>query len=175
MIVAIASFEITDDEMNRLLQLEEGHFADAKAIEIAPGKLTKTIAAFSNADGGDVFVGIAEDKQTNTMGWKGFPSPEAANGQIQIFESLFPLGDGFSYSFLHTNSGTGLVLKIEIQKGRSVKMASDGIAYVRRGAQNIPYTTPEDLDRLKRNKGLTSFETELINTDPNILGRVHTI
>jgi len=103
------------------------------------------------------------------MEWKGFSSPEAANGHIQIFESLFPLGDGFSYSFLRTDARDGVILKIEIQKSRSVKLASDGTAYVRRGAQNIPYTTPEDLERLKRNKGLTSFETELISADPEIL------
>ena len=167
--MAITSFEITGEESNKLLQIEEGHFSDAKAIEIAPGKLTKTIAAFSNADGGEVYVGIAENKQTNTMEWKGFSSPEAANGHIQIFESLFPLGDGFSYSFLRTDARDGVILKIEIQKSRSVKLASDGTAYVRRGAQNIPYTTPEDLERLKRNKGLTSFETELISADPEIL------
>jgi hypothetical protein len=34
--VAITSFEITGEESNKLLQIEEGHFSDAKAIEIAP-------------------------------------------------------------------------------------------------------------------------------------------
>lgn len=165
----IESFVITEEERDKLLQIEESHFADVKAIEIAPSKLTKTIAALSNADGGEVFVGIDEDKQMKTKTWRGFASVEAANGHIQIFERLFPLGDGYSYSFLSTWLDLGFVLKIEIRKSRGIKKASDETVYVRRGAMNLPYTSFEDLERLKRNKGLTSFETEPINADPAVI------
>jgi ATP-dependent DNA helicase RecG len=165
----ISIADVSSDEREQVLAIEEGHFSDVKAIEVAPAKLTKTISAFSNADGGEVYVGIAEDKHARTKHWRGFISPEDANGHIQIFERLFPLGDGYSYIFLRSNAQDGLVLKIEIQKNRSIKAASDDVVYVRRGAQNLPYTSPEDLARLARNKGLTSFETEIVNADTVVL------
>ncbi len=165
----IEVIEIHAEEIGKVLETEEGHFSDAKAIDIAPGKLTRTICALSNADGGEIYVGVAEDKKQKLKYWRGFGSPEAANGHIQIFEKLFPLGEGYSYTFLRSEGNEGLVLKIEVQKSRSVKVASDNIVYVRRGAQNIPYTTTEDLTRLARNKGLVSYETELINVDPVVI------
>ncbi|MGA2898252.1 MAG: ATP-binding protein [Acidobacteriaceae bacterium] len=167
--MSIEVIEISSEERDKALLTHEGHFSDVKAIEIAPAKLTKTIAAFSNADGGEVFVGIAEDKTKNTRHWSGFGSPEAANGHIQIFEKLFPLGEGYSYTFMKCSTDIGFVLKVDIQKSRTIKVASDGIVYVRRGAQNIPFTTTDELARLERNKGLTSFETELLNADPKVI------
>ncbi len=88
-----------------------------------------------------------------------------ANGHLQAFESLFPLGDGYSYSFLRSATYPGLVLKIDISKSRDVKVASDGKVLIRRGAQNLPVDSDEGLTRLKRNKGLSSFETEPVNAD----------
>jgi len=41
-------------------QIGEGQFADVKAKEIAPSKLSKTISAFANSDGGDLYIGISE-------------------------------------------------------------------------------------------------------------------
>jgi ATP-dependent DNA helicase RecG len=49
-----------------------------------------------------------------------------------------------------------------VQKSREVKYASDRKPYVRRNAANQPVNTPEELERLRRNKGLTSFETETV-------------
>lgn len=37
--------EITANERDRILTLDEGHFCELKAIDIAPSKLTKTISA----------------------------------------------------------------------------------------------------------------------------------
>jgi ATP-dependent DNA helicase RecG len=167
--VAIPIIEITDAERAKVLALHEDHFGDLKATEISPAKLTRTIAALSNAEGGEVYIGIAEDKATRTNSWAGFGVPEDANGHLQIFEELFPLGDGYSYTFLHSTSKKTFVLKIEVSKTREVKKASDGRVYIRRGAQNLPCLTSEALDRLRRNKGIVSFETETINTDPTVI------
>src|SRR5262249_18008952 len=51
---------ISAPQADRVTQTEEGQFADVKAIEITPAKLTKTISAFANSDGGDLYIGIAE-------------------------------------------------------------------------------------------------------------------
>lgn len=160
--MAISIVEISAEEAKRLLLTQEGHFADLKSKDIAPAKLTRTIAALANADGGEVFVGIVEDKTTGKSTWNGFHDTEAANGHIQAFEALFPLGDGFGYSLLTARNKSGLLLRIEVSKSRDIKRASDGTVYVRRGAQNLPVKDEQALATLKRAKGLTTFETETL-------------
>ena len=67
--------------------MQEGHFLDVKAIEIVPAKLTRTFSALSNAEGGEVYIGIAENKAAGGLrSWRGFESVEKANGHIQAFE-----------------------------------------------------------------------------------------
>lgn len=160
---------LTQAERDKLLSFQEGHFGDLKGARIAPGKLTNTIAAFSNAEGGELYLGIEQDLAIGTVSWKGFKDQEAANAHIQVFEELFPLGDGYTYTFLTSPSDPGLVLKIDIAKSRDIKKASDGVVYLRRGAQNLRVTTDEALTRLRRNKGLVSFETDTVNADPRTI------
>ena len=143
---------ITDDEVIKVLNIEESHFLDLKSKEIQPAKLTKTIASLANAEGGELFVGIREDKTKDQSIWDGFDRLEDANGHIQIFDQLFPLGDGFGYSFLQNINSKGYVLKIDVEKSGSIKMASDKKIYVRRGAQNLLLIDETHIDRLKRNK-----------------------
>ncbi|MGZ0173583.1 MAG: ATP-binding protein [Planctomycetales bacterium] len=159
--------EITDSEVDRILAIEEGHFADLKAIEIAPAKLSRSISAFSNAEGGELYLGIDEDDPVRT--WRGFADVEDANGHLQTFDTLFPLGDGYSYIFLRSQNHPGVVLKIEVAKSRIVRLASNNTAYLRRGAQNLPQSSPEQLERLRRTKGLSSFETETVAADPSAI------
>ena len=156
---------ISQGERDKLLALREGHFCDVKAIAIKPAKLTRTIAALSNAEGGEVYVGLEENKTIRTILWSGFNVAEDANGHLQAFEPLFPLGHGYSYSFLRSPGDKGLVLKIDVEKNRDVKSASDRKVYIRRGAMNLPVDTDDALTRLKRNKGLVSFETEPVAVD----------
>lgn len=167
--MSIATVSITPEERDKVLAFSEGHFGDLKATEIGPAKLTRTIAALSNAEGGEIFIGIAEDVASQTRAWRGFLSPEKANAHLQVFEPLFPLGDGYSYTFLESPGDAGVVLKVDVAKSRDVKVASDGVVYVRRGAQNLPVQDEEGLLRLKRNKGLVSFESETLAVDPAVL------
>lgn len=37
-----------------------GHFLDFKSTRIDPAKLTRHLAAFCNADGGDLYIGVEE-------------------------------------------------------------------------------------------------------------------
>jgi ATP-dependent DNA helicase RecG len=161
----IPIIDISEAERDKILAIHESHFCDLKAIDIKPAKLTRTLAALSNAEGGEVYVGIEEDKASRTNTWRGFNVPEDANGHLQAFEPLFPLGEGYSYSFLRSPKNYGFVLKIDVSKSRDVKTASDGKVLVRRGAQNLPVESNDSLTRLRRNKGLISFETEPVNAD----------
>ena len=89
---AISTFRLTLQESTKILSLEEGHFMDLKSKDVSPAKLTKSLSAFANAEGGELFVGIDEDVRQKKRTWRGFERIEDANGFIQYFEALFPLG-----------------------------------------------------------------------------------
>lgn len=154
--------EIGPDHVRHLLEREEGHFGDLKAVEVTPAKLTRSMSAFANADGGELYVGVDENKATGQRRWRGFTNQEAANGHLQAFNQVFPLGEEVEYEFLRGTAESGLVLHAIIHKSREVKEASNGTPYTRRGAQNIPVDTPEQLDLLTRAKGITSYETSTV-------------
>src|SRR5689334_3862029 len=107
---------ITKEEARKIANSLEGHFTDIKAIDITPGKLTRTMAAFANADGGEIFIGVDEDKSNGNRSWRGFTRHEDANGHIQIFEKLFPFGTDFDYLFLECSGWNGYVLRVDIRK-----------------------------------------------------------
>ena len=152
-----------------MLATAEGHFSELKSVDVAPASLTKSVAAFANAEGGELFIGIDEDRSRGTRHWRGFVDVEAANGHIQILDQLFPLGSNFRLEFLANNKRAGLVLKILVGKTRDIRVASDKKIYVRRGAQNLPITEQDRIEALRRDKGLTSFETEPVNCDPSVV------
>src|SRR6185295_4296715 len=63
----------------------------------------------------------------------------------------------------------GLVLQIQVFKSKDICKALDNRIYVRRGAQNLPLTTDEQLTRLRLDKGITSFETETVAVDKAVV------
>jgi ATP-dependent DNA helicase RecG len=159
-------FDIDNKQLGKILLTTESHFADVKRKEIGPSKLTETISAFANADGGELFIGIAESgAPLLPHHWDGFADPEDANAHLQVFEELFPLGGDYRYDFLKHPEHTGYVLQVAIKKTKGIIRAKDGVPRIRRGAQNLPVDTPEKLKILERNKGITSFETELVAVD----------
>lgn len=161
--MSISTNTLTKRDINKILELNENHFVDLKSVDIAPGTLTETISAFANADGGELYVGIDENKSTGVRTWRGFSNQEAANGHIQIFDELFPLGGDFSYEFLASNKqADGLVLHIIVQKTREIKRASNGKVYIRRNARKQSVTSVDAIKLLERSKGISSFETETI-------------
>lgn len=79
--MAVDKKAISAEQVSFVLQLEEGHFADLKARDVAPAKLSRTLAGFANADGGELYVGIDEVDPSNRA-WRGFDNVEAANAHI---------------------------------------------------------------------------------------------
>jgi ATP-dependent DNA helicase RecG len=96
--LAIEITGISDAQFAELLARGESHFLDFKAKEVSPAKLTKSLSAFANADGGELFIGVL-NSGSPTKRWSGFVDPEAANGHIQGFEEFFRLGVTSSISF----------------------------------------------------------------------------
>jgi ATP-dependent DNA helicase RecG len=143
---------ISQEQVLKIFAKGEGHFSDMKSQQIQPGNLTKTLSAFANADGGELYIGI-DELNSGTYQWNGFTSIEEANGHLQALEEMFPLSTNFKYSFLRCDGLSGAFLYCEIDKTADIRYASNKIAYLRRGAQNLPQDTAEKLDRLKYGKG----------------------
>ncbi len=162
--MAVKSSTITLDQVGLVLSKKEGHFSDMKAKEILPSKLSRTLSAFANADGGEAYLGVATNPD-GSFRWEGFQKEEDANAHLQVVENLFPIGDIAQCEFLNCSSVTGSVLRVEIPKTADILNASDGIPYIRRGAQNIPVKTPEQFERLRLDKGVISFEDQTVQTD----------
>lgn len=158
--------KISDEQFERVLNYEEGHFGDVKAIETTPAKMSECVSSFANTDGGELFVGIDEDRQTHEFSWRGFTRIEDANAHIQILDRIFPLGAAHSFQFLEYPKATGYVLQIEISKARGIIKATNGMPYIRRGAQRLAVDSDDKLRQLKRNKGIASYETETVRVDP---------
>lgn len=169
--MSIEVAKITADQLNNILQANESHFLDLKSVDIQPAKLSKSISGFANADGGEIYIGIDEvnTERHKPRYWRGFTDQESANGHIQLFEQLFPLGEQYSYTFLTAEGELGLVLQVIIHKSREIVTASDETPYVRRGAQTLPVKTEEALERLKLDKGIESFERRTIDVDLELL------
>ena len=148
------------DQAAKVTATEEGQFSDVKAILIKPADLTKTISAFANTDGGDLYIGISEIGRNKDRKWEGFANPEAANAHAQVFENLFPVGAEFLYEFLRCDGEPGLVLHVQINKTQGIVRASNTIPYIRRAAQNLPADSPNLMKRLEYAKGVASFEAE---------------
>jgi ATP-dependent DNA helicase RecG len=154
----IQRVEITNSQRDFILKQNENHFLDFKSKRISPGKLTKSISAFSNSVGGELYIGIEDDKK-----WSGFADEEDANAHVQVFDSLFPLGTDFEYNFLSCKSEYGLVLKVAITKTKDIVSANDGKVYIRRSSQNLPIDNDEKLKRLQLDKGISSYEDNTVN------------
>ncbi len=155
-------YEIDDAQVLSILATQEDYLNDIKAREIKPSKLSETISAFSNAAGGDVYVGIAEDKSAGTRTWFGFDDPEQANDIFHVLFQANPFGNHVKFEFLKNNSLHGLVLHITIKKVKEIVKSSSGEIFVRVNAGKQKIDTPEKLQRLELDKGVVTFENEWV-------------
>lgn len=150
---------ITQTDALSLCQREEDHFCDHKAAAVKGNKLQKIAVAFANADGGEIFIGIA-DKNSGYSSenlWQGVQNIEDYNQHIQALTEIQP-PLSMEFTFLRVENKGPFVLKVYIEKSQSVHKTSDGTVYERRGAQSLPVTDPERITALSFAKGATSFE-----------------
>lgn len=163
--------QISERERDLILALEEGHFQDIKAKEIKPSKLSESVSAFANAAGGEIFIGVREDKSgpTKVRRWDGFSDIEEANSVLQMLNQIAPLADFIITTFLHCDGESGVVLKIEILRNGAITKATDGVPYIRKGAQKLPVDTAEGMERLRLDKGISSYEDYKVNATINTI------
>jgi ATP-dependent DNA helicase RecG len=167
-----AAVVIREKEADDLTQIEEGQFSDVKAKAISPSKLSHTISAFANTDGGDLYIGVSEQLlggNRKKREWDGFADVEAANGHMQAFEQAFPLGKDFQYEFLRCAARRGVILHVQVMRTPGITSAYDKIPYIRRGAQNLPQKTADERRRLEFQKGVSSFEGHSVRASKELI------
>jgi ATP-dependent DNA helicase RecG len=142
-----------------LLSEDEGQRLDFKSKRIDPAKLSRLLVAFANSDGGEVYVGI-EDNKT----WDGFAKVEDANQIIDIVSKIFPLGDFAKCVFISCEGYQGLVLKIEVSRTQDIKRDTANDVYVRFGAQSLLKRDAPSIKQLEYSKGVFSFEDQTIKS-----------
>ena len=162
---------ISQEERDKVLSVEEDHFSDLKAKEIAPSKLSQSVSAFANAAGGEIFVGVRESNNgaTKDRTWDGFSDVEEANSVLQMLNQIAPLADFISTTFLKCEGESGLVLKIEVLRNAAITKSTDGIAYVRKGGQKLPIVTDEAYEKLRLDKGISSYETYKVKASIDVI------
>lgn len=95
-----SSISIT--QADAVLRLDESHFLDFKSKEIKPSKLSCAISAFANADGGELYVGVTDDRK-----WLGFNTQEDANQIIECINSQFAGDSRWTADFLASPKKNG--------------------------------------------------------------------
>ena len=150
---------ITSQEARVIAARDEDHFFDRKAAAIKGAKLQKAAVAFANADGGEVYVGVSDNKDEPDAGkrWRGPELIEAFNQHIQALTEVEPTLP-YTLTFLKADDHPGYVLRIEVEKSSAVHKTADGTVYERKGAQSLPVTDPERITALGFAKGAQSFE-----------------
>ena len=111
--------EISEADAISLSSQAEGHFYDRKAAQIKGAKLQKIVCAFANSDGGDVYVGIADDKDEPDPAkrWHGAATMEEYNQLIQSTLEIKP-SPPVVMQFLRSPLSPNYVLHIQVDKSQ---------------------------------------------------------
>jgi len=138
---------------------QEDHLFDRKAAAIKGANLQKIVVAFANADGGEVYVGIADEKDESApeKRWVGAKSIEDYNQHVQSLTDVQPALP-MDVAFVKAEGVGGYVLRIQVEKSQAVHKTADGKVYERKGAQSLPVSDPARITELSFAKGAVSFE-----------------
>lgn len=154
---------ISDVEFAAIADRDESHFFDLKSYSASGASIQKIGAAFSNADGGELIIGVKDKKTGLSLDerWEGIENIEGLNGHIQALFGIKPSLD-LSYEFLKRDKKSGYALRVSIEKGAQLCIPPDNVVYLRQGAQSLPVKDPERIQQLNFAKGATSFEDTLL-------------
>ncbi len=145
-----------DGEEALVKAISEDHFNDAKSKRIAPSKLQETFVAFANSDGGDLYIGV-EDEKVSGERLIGFENEEEANEIIHhLLENTTPSVESMDLEFI--DFGTkGLVLHIVVPKSPSVHYCANGECYIRVNARKTKIKG-DRIAQLAYSKGFYKYE-----------------
>ena len=156
---------ISHKEVFEIEKMQEGWLIDKKGKDIKPSKLSRTISAFANTNGGDVYLGLSHKEEKTEYFWDGFNNEEDINPFIEVITQQFKNYEDYSIDTYQSDIDKTFVAHIVVHKTHNIVYASDSKAYVRHGVQNLPCDSDEKLMRLMLDKGLSSFEDEFTQSN----------
>ncbi len=173
---------ISSTDVEKIVALSENWIMDMKGKDIKPAKLSRTVSAFANSNGGEIYLGIAHFDDKDQYFWDGYKNEESFNEYATLLENILPSFESYVIeAFEHPVEHT-YVFHIIIHKTNTIVKTSDGKIYERHGVQNLPCDTPERMLRLQLDKGLASYEDEItqgvfdeIKDSPVLLNFLHAV
>lgn len=161
MAVPYTKKELVIEEIQDILSFQEDWLVDMKGKDIKPSKLSRTVSAFANTNGGDIYLGVSHEDDKSKYYWNGYQFIEEFNPYSAVLDEIGLSSEDYAVdAYCHPTEKT-FVFHITVHKTRDVIYASDKKAYQRSNAQNIPCETGEKLLRLQRDKGISSYEDEI--------------
>jgi ATP-dependent DNA helicase RecG len=163
----LKTITISEAELKEIADRDESHFFDLKQQGVSGKSVQKIAAALSNADGGELIIGIKDKKVGAPIEdrWEGIADIEKLNGHLQALFDVKPALD-LKYEFLKRQKQPGYALRVLIEKGTQVCATADGTIYLRQGAQSLPVRDAARIQQLNFAKGAASFEDSLLNDLP---------
>lgn len=150
----------TVGEDKKLLIKQEDHFLDFKSKLITPAKLQECFVAFANTDGGELYIGI-EDEKCKVERVNGFSKIEDANDILEtLLEQTTPAVENLDIEYIDFEN-KGYVLHIFIPKSSKVHFTAQNKCFVRVNA-NKKEIKGEKILSLGYAKGSYQYEKQIV-------------
>lgn len=144
---------------------QESQHLDRKSARKKPQELLKHLIAFANADGGQLVIGIEDDKQNNIItGFKdgrAYPIDEFKKIDREMRDT--PLDLSFEEIPVRNHKGEDdviLVISVELSSNRVIAAPNDEV-YLRQGDETVKLSY-EQRTQLSYDKGQRFFEDEVV-------------
>lgn len=152
--------ELGEQELKNLLLKREDHFFDFKSKRIKPATLQETFVAFANADGGELIIGI-EDEKVSGQRVDPFSNPEEANALIHVLlEETKPAVEGLGIEFFAVSGG--VLLHVTIPKSPKAHYTASGDCYIKLNAEKKKIKG-ERITSLAYSKGVLVYEKQPVS------------
>ena len=143
----------------------ENQYLDRKSARKKPSELLKHLIAFANADGGQLVIGIEDEKQDNIItGFKdgrAYPIDDFKKIDREMRET--PLDLSFEEIPVINHKGEEdfiLVISVELSSNRVIAAPNDDV-YLRQGDESVKLSY-EQRTQLSYDKGQRFFEDEVV-------------
>lgn len=154
-------------ELYALLQKEEGQLFDRKSSKIEPKSVANSLLGFATADGGELVVGITDNKQLE--GFRACPT------KIEEIRSFIPtwVQPPLKYAcrtipFINDENLEDQILIINVEASPLIHENKKGEVFLRRGKET-KLLNFQEREMLAQDKGLQRFESGATDAQPSDL------
>lgn len=143
----------------------EGQYLDRKSARKKPSELLRHLVAFANADGGQLVIGIEDEKLGNVIsGFKdgrAYPIEEFKKIDRQLRENPLDITyDEIPVKNVNGEDDLILVISVEVSPNRVIVAPNDDV-YLRQGDESVKLSY-EQRTQLTYDKGQRFFEDEIV-------------